>query len=101
MNLTEICTLSDCRSKLAGSQSMRCVVKVRYQAVATGYPDDLSGTERVRSTGKATKKTMNTPTRPSLIGWHVPLIPIAPPPLQTRVSNPAVSYMSFSATPAR
>ena len=101
MSLTEIDPLKYCRSRLAGPQSMRCTEKVRYRSVVTDDPCDLRGTERARSTGKEIKKAMNRSVVLGVIGWSKPLIPIDLPPLQIRASSPAVSYMSFSATPSR
>lgn len=101
MKLTEIRIFPNCRSRPAGPQSMLCVVKGLYRPGVTGYPSGLSGTERVRVTYNMTKRPMNAPAVMSLTGWNDTLIPIDPPPSQTRASTPAVSYMSFSATPSR
>jgi len=101
MNLTEIDPLKYCRSRPAGLQSMQWTEKVRYRSVVTDYPGDLRGTERARSTGKEIKKAINRSAVLGIIGWSKTLIPIDLPPSQTRASSPAVSYMSFSATPSR
>lgn len=101
MNTTKKSIFSDCRSWSAASQSVRFAEKVRDPSAVSGLPGGLRGTERASFTCEATKNHAKSPVMLGLMEWSDTLIPIGPPSPQIRASIPAVSYMSFSTTPAR
>ena len=98
MNETIMSYLQNCRSSPAGPPINCHDEKRQYGLGIKNYPRNLPGSERVSAIDR-TLRVMNTLVIPSLIRWGERLIAIASPPL--RAPTPAVSYMGFSATPAR
>ena len=80
---------------------MLSVAKMGYRVDRTDHPGAPAATKQDNLIGKVLQDRKSMPVLSARIGWRDPLIPIGPQPSQTRTSNPAVSYMSFSATPAR
>lgn len=98
MNKITMSHLQNCRSRPAGPPSNGHDEKRQYGLGIKSYPRNLPGSERVSAIDR-TLRAMKTLVIQSLIRWGERLIAIASPPL--RASTPAVSYMGFSATPAR
>jgi hypothetical protein len=71
----------------------------RSRPVITGHLKSFDAPECLIGSGKAARRSMNTPAVCGISGWRNALIPIAPISSQVRVQESAVSYMLFSATP--
>ncbi|MFT6917258.1 MAG: hypothetical protein ACJAWL_003615 [Motiliproteus sp.] len=101
MNTTEQGIPPVCRSWSAGSQNAFYVAKAGYQAVITDLPGGLRGSERSNPDRIAMKQSSYMLAAFRLTGRYDSLILIARLQPKIRTSTPAVSYMSFSTTPAR
>ena len=101
MRLIKMIVTPNCQSEPAGRQCRLSVRKAQYQIVFTGKPSDREGVKRGIVHPVAPLRSVGTPAMPDPTGWGIPLIPIDRSPLQIRASNPAVSSLGFSPTPAR